>query len=74
MLGRLLSGNAPLRGRAGLELIVRPLDHRLAAEFWGITDPALALKVNAIVGGTPPIAASSPEGTPLRAPTTSTTG
>lgn len=53
MLGRLLSGNAPLRGRAGLELIVRPLDHRLAAEFWGITDPALALKVNAIVGGTP---------------------
>ncbi|NEA62862.1 ATP-binding protein [Streptomyces sp. SID12488] len=52
-MGRLLSGNAPLRGRAGLELIVRPLDHRLAAEFWGITDPHLALKVNAIVGGTP---------------------
>jgi hypothetical protein len=30
-MGRLLSGNAPLRGRAGLELVVRPLDHQLAA-------------------------------------------
>jgi AAA+ ATPase superfamily predicted ATPase len=52
-MGRLLSGNAPLRGRAGLELVVRPLDHRLAADFWGLTDPRLALLVNAIVGGTP---------------------
>jgi uncharacterized protein len=52
-MGRLLSGNAPLCGRAGLELIVRAFDHRLAAEFWGITDPGLALRVNAIVGGTP---------------------
>jgi AAA+ ATPase superfamily predicted ATPase len=52
-MGRLLSGNAPLRGRAGLELIVPTLDHRLAAEFWGIDDPVTALKVNAIVGGTP---------------------
>jgi len=52
-MGRLLSGNAPLRGRAGLELVVPTLDHRLAAEFWGIGDPLAALKVNAIVGGTP---------------------
>ena len=52
-MGRLLSGNAPLRGRAGLELIVPTLDHQLAAQFWGIDDPATALKVNAIVGGTP---------------------
>lgn len=52
-MGRLLSGNAPLRGRSGLELVVRPLDHRLAAEFWDITDLHLAMKVNAIVGGTP---------------------
>lgn len=53
VMGSLLSGNAPLRGRAGLELIVHTLDHRRAAEFWGVTDPHLALKVNAIVGGTP---------------------
>lgn len=52
-MGRLLAGNAPLRGRAGLELVVRSLDHRLAAEFWNITDPRLALQVNAVVGGTP---------------------
>jgi AAA+ ATPase superfamily predicted ATPase len=52
-MGRLLSGNAPLRGRAGLELIVPTLDHCLAAEFWGIQDSITAVKVNAIVGGTP---------------------
>lgn len=52
-MGRLLSGNAPLRGRAGLELVVPTLDHQLAAEFWGVGDPVTAMKVNAIVGGTP---------------------
>lgn len=52
-MGRLLSGNAPLRGRAGLELIVPTLDYQLAAQFWDITDPELAVKVHAIVGGTP---------------------
>ncbi|GAA3441724.1 ATPase AAA [Planomonospora venezuelensis] len=52
-MGKLLAGNAPLRGRAGLELVVRTLDHRLAARFWGLSDPHLALRVNAIVGGTP---------------------
>ena len=52
-MGRLLAGNAPLRGRAGLELVVSTLDHQLAAEFWGVDDPVTALKVNAIVGGTP---------------------
>lgn len=66
-MGSLLAGSAPLRGRAGLELIVHPLDHRLAAEFWGIDDPRLALKVNAIVGGTPAyrrefVADDTPEG------------
>ncbi len=52
-MGKLLSGGAPLRGRAGMELVVRTLDHRLAAEFWGISDPVLAVQVNAILGGTP---------------------
>ena len=53
VMGKLLSGTAPLRGRAGLELVIPPLDYRLAAQFWGIADPRLAVKVNAIVGGTP---------------------
>jgi AAA+ ATPase superfamily predicted ATPase len=52
-MGRLLAGSAPLRGRAGLELIVPTLDYQLAAEFWNIADPVLAIKVHAIVGGTP---------------------
>ena len=38
-MGRLLAGSAPLRGRAGLELVVHPFDHERTAEFW--------------VGGTP---------------------
>ncbi|MBB1245372.1 ATP-binding protein [Streptomyces durbertensis] len=52
-MGGLLSGSAPLRGRAGLELVVPTLDFRLAGEFWQISDPRTALLVNAIVGGTP---------------------
>lgn len=52
-MGGLLAGSAPLRGRAGLELPVQPLNFRSAARFWGITDPALAARVYSIVGGTP---------------------
>jgi AAA+ ATPase superfamily predicted ATPase len=52
-MGDLLAGSAPLRGRAGLELPVTPLDYRLAARFWEIDDPRLAVKVFSIVGGTP---------------------
>ncbi|WP_223006875.1 AAA family ATPase [Streptomyces roseirectus] len=52
-MGKLLSGNAPLRGRAGLELVVPTLDFRSAADFWQITDPRTALLTNAVVGGTP---------------------
>ncbi|MEU4834811.1 ATP-binding protein [Streptosporangium sp. NPDC023615] len=52
-MGSLLAGTAPLRGRASLELVVPTLDYRLARDFWGIADPALALQVNAVVGGTP---------------------
>ncbi|GIH71860.1 AAA family ATPase [Sphaerimonospora thailandensis] len=53
VMGGLLSGNAPLRGRAGLELVVQPFRYRDAAQFWGIDDPRLAVLVHAIVGGTP---------------------
>jgi AAA+ ATPase superfamily predicted ATPase len=53
VMGRLLSGNAPLRGRASLELVVRPFDYRVAARFWEIGDPRLAAVVHSIVGGTP---------------------
>jgi hypothetical protein len=52
-MGSLLAGESPLRGRAGLELVVRPFDYRTARRFWGIRDLALAVKVFAVVGGTP---------------------
>lgn len=53
VMGGLLSGQAPLRGRASLELIVQPFGYADAARFWGITDPRLAVLVHAVVGGTP---------------------
>ena len=52
-MGKLLAGSAPLRGRAGLELLVPTLDFRLAREFWGIGDLRTAVLTNAVVGGTP---------------------
>jgi uncharacterized protein len=52
-MGRLLGGSAPLRGRAGLELVVPTLDFRLAREFWEIADLRTAALTHAIVGGTP---------------------
>lgn len=53
VMGGLLAGSAPLRGRAGLELVVRPFEFPLAARFWGLTDPKLAACHHAVVGGTP---------------------
>lgn len=53
VMGGLLSGQAPLRGRAGLELIVHPFGYRDAARFWEISDPRLAVLVHSVVGGTP---------------------
>lgn len=52
-MGGLLSGTAPLRGRAGLDLTVSTFDYRTAGAFWGLDDWWLALRVHAIVGGTP---------------------
>lgn len=53
-MSQLLGGGAPLRGRASLELVVRPFGYRQAAGFWGVApDPELAFKLNALVGGTP---------------------
>lgn len=53
VMGGLLAGTAPLRGRATLELVVRPFEYRLAAEYWEMTDPRLAALLHAVVGGTP---------------------
>jgi AAA+ ATPase superfamily predicted ATPase len=53
-MSQLLGGGAPLRGRARLELVVRPFGFREAAEFWGVADnPELAFRLHALTGGTP---------------------
>jgi hypothetical protein len=53
IMGQLLGRSAPLRGRASLELIIRPFGYRNAARFWDIGDPRLAVLVHSIAGGTP---------------------
>ncbi|MFE5210387.1 ATP-binding protein [Streptomyces sp. NPDC056600] len=54
VMGGLLASTAPLRGRAQLELVMRPFGYRAAAEFWGVgDDPALAARLHAVLGGTP---------------------
>jgi hypothetical protein len=51
VMGSLLSGTAPLRGRAGLDLRVQPFDFRTARELHGIEDLAAAVEVYAVIGG-----------------------
>jgi hypothetical protein len=51
VMAELLEG--PLRGRIQADLLVRPFDYLEAAHFWGITDPHLAFRLDAILGGTP---------------------
>lgn len=54
IMSQLLGGGAPLRGRARLELVVRPFGYRDAAAFWDVAhDPELAFRLHALVGGTP---------------------
>jgi hypothetical protein len=53
VMGRLLSGTAPLRGRATLEMVIRPFEYWLARQFWEVQDPRVAVLVHSIVGGTP---------------------
>jgi AAA+ ATPase superfamily predicted ATPase len=53
VMTQLLSGTAPLRGRAGMDLLIQPFGYREMASFWGIDDPALAVRLHAVLGGTP---------------------
>jgi len=50
----LLGADAPLRGRASLELVVRPFEYRTAARYWKLqARHADAVRLHALVGGTP---------------------
>lgn len=51
VMGRLLTGTAPLRGRAGLDLRLQPFDFRAARRLHGIEDLVTAVKAYAVIGG-----------------------
>lgn len=51
--GEPLLRHKPLRERAALDLRLEPLDYRAAARWWGVEDPAVAMPLYAILGGTP---------------------
>ena len=52
VMAGLLSGAAPLRGRAVLDLVVHAFDYRTAAQFWGLDgDARAAFVVDAVLGG-----------------------
>jgi hypothetical protein len=53
IMSELLSGARPLRGRARLDLVVRPFDFRLSREFWGIEDLDVAFRLHSIMGALP---------------------
>lgn len=51
IMGRLLTGTAPLRGRAALDLRMQPFDFRTARELHGIEDLETAVLTYAVIGG-----------------------
>lgn len=52
MMGALTAGEAPLRGRAGLELVMQPFDFRQIASLIDMgSDLALIARVFAVIGG-----------------------
>lgn len=51
VMGRLLTGTAPLRGRAALDLRMQPFDFRTARELHGIGDLETAVLTYAVIGG-----------------------
>lgn len=53
VMSELLSGGKPLRGRAELDLLLRPFGYRATAEFYGISDPQVAFHLYSILGGVP---------------------
>jgi uncharacterized protein len=51
VMSKLLTGTAPLRGRAGLDLRIEPFDLRTARTLHGIGDLSVAFRTYAVIGG-----------------------
>lgn len=49
----LLSGTEALRGRAAVDLRMGAFDVRMTATHWGIGEPETALRLHAVLGGSP---------------------
>lgn len=62
VMSQILSGTAPLRGRAGLDLRVSPFDFRVARELHGVRDLQTALRSYAVIGGVPAYAREMVDG------------
>jgi AAA+ ATPase superfamily predicted ATPase len=53
IMSGLLEGGRPLRGRADLQLVLSPFDYRLSRAYWNVTNPAVAFRLHAMLGGSP---------------------
>lgn len=53
VMADLLSGSKALRGRAQLDLVLRPFDYRTTADFYRVRDPDVAFRLYAVLGGVP---------------------
>ena len=53
IMSGLLGGGRPLRGRADVQLLLRPFDYRLAATYWGVRSSSVAFRLHAVLGGSP---------------------
>lgn len=51
VMSRMLSGTAPLHGRAGMDLRISPFDFRVARELHAIEDLATAYRTYSVIGG-----------------------
>lgn len=53
VMHELLSGTQPLRGRAAMDMRLSAFDYRTARRLWSVDDPAVALRLHAVLGGAP---------------------
>jgi uncharacterized protein len=53
VMSDLLSGAKALRGRAELDVLLKPFDFRTATDYYGVRDPRTAFLLHSYIGGTP---------------------
>lgn len=62
VMSQILSGTAPLRGRAGMDLRISPFDFRVARDLHGIEDLPTAFRAFSVIGGVPAYAREMVDG------------